>query len=123
VLVFDVLLSLYSLRFFAIIVGFAVALALWRQWWLLTLYGLVVTGAIVPYFRTDDEEARESIEAHTRLRKRLVPPLKWVLRIGVAVVAFFLLESILSFAQIKAAISAIGQAYRQVLEIRLRVGS
>ena len=107
----------------ATVKAFEVALALWRQWWLLTLYGLVVTGAIVPYFRTDDEEARESIEAHTRLRKRLVPPLKWVLRIGAAGVAFFLLESILSFAQIKAAIRAIGQAYRQVLEIRLRVGS
>ena|ERR1035437_4378781 len=107
----------------ATVKAFEVALALGRQWWLLTLYGLVVTGAIVPYFRTDDEEARESIEAHTRLRKRLVPPLKWVLRIGVAVVAFFLLESILSFAQIKAAIRAIGQAYRQVLEMRLRVGS
>jgi TonB family protein len=86
-LVCDVLLTIYAFRFFAVIVGIGIALAFWH-WLAVTVYVLFITSAIVFYFKPNDQESREAREANQRYRTWLTPIIQWVLRLGVAAIAF-----------------------------------
>ena len=95
-LICDILLTVYALRFFAVIVGVGIALGFWRQWLILILYILLIFVAVVFYFRTNEEDSRDADALNNRYRAWLMPILEWALRLSVAAAwtfAFYLKSS------------------------------
>jgi len=98
----DVILTFVHLRLFVVLLCPAVVFFHLHWWWFFSGYVLLFVAAIAFKFQIDKEEEQEAIEAHSRDRQRLVPLLKWPLRLGVAVVWFIILNRSWVAPQIKA---------------------
>jgi hypothetical protein len=82
----DLILAWYAARFLVLLVAVGVGLGWWRQWLFLGLY---VALLVVALFRSGIEgaEIAEAQSSHRNARARLIPFLRWSLRLATASLA------------------------------------
>lgn len=78
----EMLLTLYALRFFALLLAVGVVLIFAKLWVPLALYASFVTLALTFYFRPNESDDIEAAAAFDSWRLRLSVILQWALRLG-----------------------------------------
>lgn len=87
----SLILSIWSLRLLVGLVAIGVALGYFKLWIPLVAYVIVLTVAVLLYFRMNAEDEVRATEAQRPLKDWLMTALRWVLRAGIAMTSGLLL--------------------------------